>query len=98
MIPAHNHPAETIPPPNTAVLTAAEPVVDGEAAAVAAVVIMEPSLMVIDIMLPVSVAAAVAGRLDKLASEVNAAVRPVTFVQSEGSDVAAPETKFSAAH
>ena len=77
---------------------AADAVVEGEAAAVAAVVIIEPSLIVMDAMLPVSVAAAVAGRLERLASAVKAAVRPVTFWQSEGRSVAAPETKLTAAH
>jgi hypothetical protein len=37
-------------------------------------------------------------RVDSNGSDVNCAVRPVTFVQAEGVVVAVPETKLTAAH
>ena len=59
---------------------------------------MLEALAVLEVEEAVDDAAAVAGMEESAAAVVKVAVKPVTFVQAEGTVAAVPETKFTAAH
>lgn len=63
--------------------------------------VLEAAAVPDEVVLPVVVAApavAVAGRDERTESALYTAVRPVALVQDEGTLVAVPLTKFTAAH